>query len=309
VTRVSARDKRLRLGLLICVCAALTPRTAGQEPQPYTLTVDVPQVVLTVTVTGRDGAAVPGLQASDFAVYDEGELQQITAFSAQERPATVGLVLDNSRSMTPIRGEALRAAAAFVDVSNPEDDFFVIHFNERVRFGFGGGAFSTDRDRVRVALWQLRPDGQTALYDAVLAALRHATKGRWEKRALLVISDGGDTASRTSFDEALHGAREVGASIYAIGVYDLRDPERSPKVLRRLVRAGGGKAYFPDTASEMLPICRQIAAEIRSQYTLAFTPSDMGAEGRFHEIRVKLKEGKRLDIRTREGYYEPSGGD
>jgi VWFA-related protein len=286
---------------------AVLPLNAGQGPGQYRLSVDVPQVVLQVNVQAKKGDFVPPLEAADFVVNDQGKSQQLTAFSREERPATVGLVLDNSRSMTPRRPEVLQAAATFVNLSHPDDDFFVVHFNEQVRLGFDGARFSSDRAAVRLALWRLRPAGQTALYDAVSFALSHALEGRWQKRALLLISDGGDNASRASFEEVLIKARRLGVSIYAIGIYDLSDPDRSPKVLRSLARAGGGSASFPEAAAELAAICGQIAEEIRSQYTLAFTPSDIGIEGRFHKIRVQLKgeHAKGLIVRTREGYYEP----
>jgi VWFA-related protein len=302
---VNIRSKLYCLGALAC-CVAVLPQIAGQEPGQYRLSVDVPQVVLGVSVQSKRGELIPDLEAGDFAVYDNGKLQKLTAFSKEERPATVGVVLDNSGSMTPRRMEVLQAAVTFVNLSHPDDDFFVVHFNENVRLGFNGAQFSSDRAEVRAALWRLHPDGQTALYDAVSFALDHVRKGRWEKRALLVISDGGDTASKTNFEDVLVKARQLGASIYTIGIYDPTDPDRSPKVLRRLAQAGGGRAFFPDSAAEVTRICREIAAEIRNQYTLAFTPSETSAAGRFHKIRVRVKGegGNKLIARTREGYYE-----
>jgi Ca-activated chloride channel family protein len=285
----------------------MLPRGAAQAPGQYRLSVDVPQVVLNVTVSAKNGESIPQLEAGDFVVRDEGKPQQLTAFSKEERPATVGLVIDNSRSMTPHRPEVLQAAATFVSLSHPDDDFFVVHFNENVRLGFDGAQFSTDRTEVRMAVWRLQPAGQTALYDAVSFALGHSLEGRWEKRALLVISDGGDNASKTSFEEVHTKARSLGVSIYAIGIYDPTDPDHSPKVLRSLARAGGGTAFFPEAGRELAAICGQIAAEIRSQYTLAFTPRDISLEGKFHKIRVQVKgdRGKKLIVRAREGYYEP----
>jgi Ca-activated chloride channel family protein len=305
-TDVNIHRELLCPGVLVC-CVAVLPLSAGQAPGQYRLSVDVPQVVLNVTVQAKNGDFVPQLEAGDFAVYDQGKLRPLTAFSKEERPATVGLVLDNSRSMTPRRPEVLQAAATFVSLSHADDDFFVVHFNENVRLGFDGARFSSDRTAVRMALWRLRPAGQTALYDAVNFALGHVLEGRWERRALLMISDGGDNASKASFEEVHRKARRLGASIYAIGIYDPTDPDRSPKVLRSLAMAGGGLAFFPQAATELAAICGQIAAEIRSQYTLAFTPSDIGIEGKFHKIRVQVKgeRGKKLFVRAREGYYEP----
>ena len=300
--------EHVRLSVLACFAAWL-PLNAGQAPEPYRLTVDVPQVVLNVTVSDRSGNPVRGLEAGDFPIYDERSLRELTAFTSEDRPATIGLVLDNSRSMGPRRAEALEAATAFLDTSHPDDDFFVVHFNESVRLGFDGARFSTDKLQVRRALWGLHPDGQTALYGAVRLALKHSLEGRWEKRALLVISDGGDTASAAGFDQVLAESRRLGALIYGIGVYDPSDPNHSWEVLRRLAAAGGGRAFFPPAGADLADICKGIAAEIRSQYTLAFTPGDVGSAGKFHRIRVRIRKdfGGKLTVRAREGYYEPGG--
>jgi Ca-activated chloride channel homolog len=301
----------MRTAVLACVALAcglaVRPPGAGQGPEEFRLSVDVPQVLLNVTVHARGGGTVSDLEEANFVVYDEGKPQRLTGFSKDQRPATIGLVIDNSHSMTPRRMEVLRAALTFVNASHAEDEFFVVHFNEHARLALGEMPFSSDPDAVRQALWQLNPSGQTALYDAVDLALAHALGGRQEKRALLVISDGGDNASRTGFSEVLVKARRLGSPIYAIGIWDPADPDRSPRVLRRLASAGGGMAYFPRRGADLAEICAEIAREIQSQYTLAFAPAGMGSEGRFRKIRVEVRtaDGRRLRARTREGYYEP----
>ena len=283
-------------------------RPEGELESDFRLSVDVPRVVLSVTVLAKDGSFAPGLTKDDFMVIDDGRQQEILEFSADDRPATLGLVIDNSRSMTPQRVQVVQASVAFVSLSNAKDDFFVVHFNEHVRLGLPGNIdFASDLAKVRSALWSLDPDGQTALYDATGYALLHANEGRWNKQVLLMISDGGDTASEIDFDTVLEAARRSPALVYCIGLHDRSDPNSSPGVLRKLAAASGGRAFFPESSAEIISICRRIAEEIRRQYTIVYEPTDPGNQGRYRKIQVRLqgRENRKLMVRTREGYYEP----
>jgi Ca-activated chloride channel family protein len=219
----------------------------------------------------------------------------------------VGLIIDNSRSMGPRRTAVLTAATAFVAERHERDDFFVVHFNDRPVFGLPGGVdFSSGQHEVRDALYRLEPDGQTALHDAVGLGLDHARRGKWEKRALLVISDGGDTASHSTFADLLDRVRRSETLVYALGVYDRRNPDRSPGDLRELAKASGGKAFFPETPEGIMAACKQIAAEIRRQYTLVYAPDAPAGPDGYHRLEVRLTSGRfgRVKARVREGYFE-----
>lgn len=280
---------------------------AAAEEQDFRLSVDVRRVVLTVTVESEDDRFIGGLTKEDFRVFDNGKPQELLAFSGEDRPATVGLIIDNSRSMGPRRTAVLTAATAFVAERHARDDFFVVHFNDRPIFGLPGGVdFSSDQQEVRDALYRLEPDGQTALHDAVGLGLDHVRQGDWEKKALLVISDGGDTASRSSFKDLLDQVRRSETLVYALGVYDPRNPDRSPGDLKKLAKASGGKALFPESPEEITAACKQIAEEIRRQYTLVYAPDAPAGPDGYHRLDVRLTSGRfgRATVRVREGYYE-----
>ncbi len=301
--------------LLICLAtfAAATAQAQVSEPserdlvKPFKLTVDVPQVVIAATVTDKRGAAAPDLTRDNFEVFDDSRKQRLAGFGSRDEPVTIGIVLDNSRSMAPRRQYAISAVASFVGVSNPQDEFFVVHFNDNVRFGLDRKlSFSSELTDVRQALMQLHPEGMTALYDAVSAALDQVKKGRWDRTALLIVSDGADTASKAQFDELLRKAGSASTPIYAIGIYDDLQSDSDPKTLRKLADISGGKALFPKGA-EMLPACKLIAHDIRQQYMLSYTPTRYGEPGSFHDVKVKLlgPDTKSLRVRCRTGYYEP----
>ena len=166
----------------------------------FTISVSVDMVVLHATVRDRRGILVSGLGKDDFQVYEDGVLQQIESFSHEDIPVTVGLVVDNSGSMRPKRSEVIAASLAFARSSNAEDQIFVVSFNEKVSFGLPADTPFTDKvDQLESALSKTAADGQTALYDAVAAALDHLKKGDRDKKVLIVISDGGDNASKCNF--------------------------------------------------------------------------------------------------------------
>jgi Ca-activated chloride channel family protein len=280
---------------------------ADADTEDFRVSVDVNRVVLAVTVESKDDRFIGGLTKEDFRVFDNGRAQTLLGFSGEDRPATVGLIIDNSRSMRPRRAAVLSASSEFVAERHEADDFFVVHFNDRPAFGLPGGVdFSSDALQVSAALWRMEPDGKTALHDAVRLGLDHARRGKWEKRALLVISDGGDTASKSSFGDLLDQVRRSETLVYALGVYDRRNPDRSPGDLRELAKASGGKAFFPETPEGIMAACKQIAAEIRRQYTLVYAPDAPAGPDGYHRLEVRLTSGRfgRVKARVREGYFE-----
>ncbi len=299
-------------GLTALLALSFAPMAWGEPPDEkgdaFTLRFDVPQVVLAATVSRKNGAPAPDLTREAFEVYDNGRLQTLAGFGTRDQPANVGLVLDNSRSMGPRRRLAILATTAFVVSSHPEDDFFVVHFNDDVTFGLGGEtAFTSRHGEVRDAVMRLHPIGQTSLYDAVAQGLEHVKQGHWKRTALLVISDGADTASETTFDALLRQAGSTTTPIYAIGVYDESAADKDPKTLKRLAAISGGRALFPRDADEIRAACERIAGDIRQQYVLSYTPTGYGQPGAFHKIEIKLagQETKGLRVRARSGYYEP----
>ena len=286
-------------------------RDAEQTDQvgPYAIRTNVDLVVLRATVRDRKGAPVSGLNKESFQVYENKILQQIESFSHDDIPVTVGLVIDNSGSMRPKRSDVIGAALAFVRSSNSEDQIFVVNFNEHVSLGLPASSpFTSNAAQLETALSTNVITGMTALYDAIAAGLEHLQMGRWDKKVLIVVSDGGDNASKRNLPQVMSMVNQSNAVIYTMGIFDETDEDRNPRALKQLSRASGGEAFFPKTLQDILPICEQIAHDIRSQYTITFESTDRQQDGTYRAINVKAREtpgGKRLSVITRAGYSAP----
>ena len=308
-----ARRCVLALCFLMALSSVARPQEgpqSGSRPQgPYTIRVSVGLVVLHATVQNHRGNLVSGLGKDDFQVYEDGVLQQIQYFSHEDIPVTVGLVIDNSGSMGPKVRDVIAAALAFARSSNPQDQMFVVNFNGHVRFDLPDDKPFTDQPgQLEVALSHIKADGETALYDAIAAGLEHLKAGNRDKKVLIVISDGGDDASKKKLSQVLAMARQSDAIIYTLGLFDQNDPDKNPHVLKQLARETGGEAFLPESLSQVVPICEQIARDIRNQYTIAYIPTDRKLDGTYRAIRVKAEAPHRgrLFVRTRAGYTAPS---
>jgi len=285
--------------------------TAPQPPPPdlYTFQLNVDMVLLSATVVDRHNALVSGLAIQDFALREDGVLQQVKNFSHEDIPVTVGILVDNSSSMGSKRADVITAALSFARSSNPQDQIFVVNFNDQVTFALPPDTPFTDSpDILLQALSSIRSVGQTSLYDSIAAALEHLQRGTSDKKVLILITDGGDTASQHTLAQVTAMARQSSATIYAIGIFDPDDPDQNPDVLKRFARITGGQAFFPDSSSDIPAICQAIAHDIRNQYTLAYNPSSPPEPGRYHSISVTAAApGRgRLSVRTRAGYTVPS---
>ena len=270
----------------------------------FTLRSNVRLVLLDVSVKDNKGGLVSGLSKKDFSVLENGRPQRITVFDHEDLPVTVGILVDESRSMFPKRPQVITAATTFIEESNPLDEMFVLNFNDRVMPGLPGDVpFSADVKQLRTALYRTVPDGKTALNDAVVAGLKHLERGTRDKKTLVVISDGGDNASAHTRRETLDLVERSSATIYAIGLFEPDDPDRDPGILRQFARISGGDAYFPNSPDEMEPTCRRIAKEIRTRYSIGY-PAQAG-DGDLRHIRVAVSSRGGLVVRTRSSYrYE-----
>jgi VWFA-related protein len=230
-------------------------------------------VLLDVSVQNTKGGFASDLKRENFQVFENGRRQTITHFGKEDTPITVGLVLDDSRSMRPKRAEVINAALAFIDASNPRDEIFVTHFNDRVRHGLPAGmAFSDDPKTLRQALWKNEAEGMTAMYDGILDSLRQLELGKQDKKSLIIVSDGGDNASAYHFRDVVEAAQRSRAILYTIGVFDEEDPDRNPALLRRLAGISGGMAYVPHL-DQLAAVCRGIAQDIRNRYSIGYVPA------------------------------------
>lgn len=274
----------------------------------YTIRSEVRLVLLDVAVRDRAGNLVVGLSQENFRVTENGRSQPITVFAADDLPVTVGILVDESRSMTPKRVDVLAAAETFIQESNREDEIFVLNFNDRVMRGLPDRMlFSDNIDQLRAALNRGIPQGKTALNDAIVAGLNQLQKGRRNKKTLIVISDGGDNASRYKRRDLLDMVEGSIATIYTIGLFDPDDPERDPGLLKALARTSGGRAFFPQNPKGMVLECRDIAKEIRTRYTIGYLAPPGNGTTQLRHIRVHvLAVGRsKLSAYTRGSYrYE-----
>ena len=298
-----------------------TPQVQKQRNGQFTISTKVDLVVLPATVVDKKGRRINDLTEGDFQVYENSVPQKLSVFSHADIPVTMGIVIDDSGSMKEKRPAVNAAALAFVETSNPQDQAFIVNFND-VYYLDTPGDFAANIEDLRSALSKIDSRGGTALYDALYASLDHLRLGNRDKKTLLVITDGEDNASRYTFPELLKYAQQSNAVIYAIGLLGDESGQtglfkvhsggdrHAKKALEQLAQATGGEAYFPATLSEVDPTCRQIAHEIRNQYTLGYYPTNKAADGSYRMVRVEgFEHGtrKKLIVRTKPGYYAPRG--
>ncbi len=281
------------------------PPIEAQGPPAYQISVNVHLVVLNATVRDGKGRFASDLREQNFEVYEDGVRQTIRLFLHEDIPVTVGLVVDHSGSMRPKLAEVIAAARTFIRSSSPEDQMFVVNFNEKVTFGLPDNLPLANRpEDLTSAIANAPTAGMTALYDAVIEARKRLPAGGPEKKVLVVISDGGDNASTHTLAEVLKMAAESSILVYTIGIFDEDDRDSNPAVLRRLAGVTGGEAFFPQELKEVVAICERIARDIRNQYTIGYLSSSTARPGAYRSIRVAARAigNNKLIVRARTGY-------
>ncbi|HYR43887.1 MAG TPA: VWA domain-containing protein [Terriglobia bacterium] len=272
----------------------------------YTLSVDVDLAVFNVTVLDSDRRPVTGLTLNNFHVYEDGREQQIKIFQPEDTPSTVGLVIDNSGSMANKRRDVVNAALAFVNASRSDDEMFVVDFNRRAWLALPASMlFTSSYFDLRAVLLETRTEGTTALYDALELALGHLKEGTRQRKALVLLSDGGDNASVAKLDAVLRIAQQSSATIYCIGIYDPYAKDKNPGVLKKIAKVTGGESYFPRTSADLQNIWPRIAGTIRGQYTIGYVSTNSTHDGSYRSVRIMArgKRGRALDVRSRLGYF------
>src|SRR5690348_8129236 len=303
-------DSTSRVIALTLLAWVSLQRPAPAPPPPtglhdFVISRDVDLVVLPVTVRNREGQFVSGLEQSDFRVYENGQVQTITDFRSEDAAVSVGLVVDHSGSMIAKRKEVIEGAMAFVEESNPQDEEFIVNFADKIVLGLPSNVdFTSDANELKVALSTPSASGRTALNDAVIVALQHLDLHQASKKVVILISDGGDNASQHKFSQALRIAQGANVVIYTVGLFDEDSADKNPKALQLLAKETGGLAYFPKTSADMVRVCRQIAGDIRHQYTIAYNPPEEQTNV-YRKVRVNVvtNDQRKLDVRTRAGYY------
>jgi Ca-activated chloride channel family protein len=271
--------------------------------------VDVNLVLVPVTVTDPLNRLVTGLERQDFFVYENNALQKLKSFSAEDAPVSIGIIFDLSGSMTDKINRARNSILEFLHTANPQDEFFVIGFNDRPELLTD---FTSNVDNIESRLLTVKPGHRTALLDAIYFGLNKMKQAKNDRKALLVVSDGGDNRSRYTEGEVRAVVRESDVQIYSIGIFDQYAPTREeqlgPILLHDVSEETGGQLFRVDDLGDMADIATKISAELRNQYVLGYRSDDAKHDGKWRKLKVKLvpPEGlPQLTVHARTGYYAP----
>jgi VWFA-related protein len=282
---------------------------SNQEPARndegvYIFKKDVDEVVLHATVLDDRRRFINSLNRQDFQVFENGQPQEIKSFRREDVPVAVGIIIDNSGSMRDKRPAVNQAAINFVKSSNPEDQVFIVNFNDEY---YLDQDFTAKVASLREALEKIESRGGTAMYDAVVASAEHMKKNsRLEKKVLLVVTDGEDNASRESLEQAIRKLQEEGGpTVYSIGILGDERAKRARRALQAMAEQSGGVSFFPKDLSEVDNITQQVAHDIRNQYVIVYKSSIPKDVTGYRTVKVEAKAPgyKRLQVRTRTGYY------
>jgi Ca-activated chloride channel family protein len=321
------------LALFFCAAEVCVEQASQQDPQPgksasqtsnsqspggspeqkpggqYRLPMpDTELVSLTVTVTDGLDRLVAGLDRRNFEVYEDKVKQDISHFNIDDAPINLGIVYDVSGSMKGKLDRSRDALKAFIQTSHSDDDFFLVGFNQRANLL----AEFTDGESLINKLNLINPSGQTALYDATYIGVEKVKQGRHNRHALLLISDGQDNSSRYTYAELRKRLREAGVQIYCIGIVEMGGASggtldmQGQAMLEEIAQTTGGKAFFPRSAAELEEITTRIALELRHQYSIGYSPTNVKRDGQWHKIRVRVNAPKgfsNLKVKHKEGYY------
>ncbi len=290
------------------------PLPAKKDAKPgdkNPMRVDVDLALVNVTVTDPYNRLVTGLETDNFRVFEDNTEQEITHFSSEDVPISIGVVLDLSGSMANKIDKSRMAALQFVKTANPLDEYFVVSFNEHAELS---SPFTNSVEDIETRLMFTAARGRTALLDAIYLGLSEMRGARNQKKAVLVISDGGDNHSRYSEHDIRNFVREADTQIYAIGLYDpagsRATPEEvnGPALLSEVTDMSGGRTFAVSNLNDLPDIAIKIGMELRNQYVLGYRPSNHARDGKWRKIKVKLRHPKGLpplNVYAKSGYYSP----
>jgi Ca-activated chloride channel family protein len=288
--------------------------TPGQVIKPgQSVHIDVNLALVNVSVTDPYNRLVTGLEPDNFRVFENNVEQEILFFSSEDVPISIGVVFDLSGSMANKVGKAKEAAMEFFKTANPHDEFFLVSFNERAQLM---SSFTDSVEDLQSRLLSASPKGRTALLDAIYLGLSQMRSARNAKRALLIISDGGDNHSRYNATDIKRLVREADTQLYAIGIFDPlgyrnRTPEElgGPSLLTEVTELTGGRTFDVENVDELPDIAAKIGAELRNQYILGYRPTNKSQDARWRKIKIKLRAPKglpSLNVYAKTGYYAGS---
>ncbi len=287
--------------------------TAGVARLPEArLRVDSALALIPVHVTTADGTSVTNLARDNFQIFEDGVEQTITHFSKDDAPVSIGLVFDTSGSMNTKMRKSAVAAETFFKTANTDDEFFLVEFNDKPKLSV---PFTPDSGLISRRISRLRPFGRTSLLDAIHLAMAQMKNAHNLRKALVILSDGGDNRSRYTASEVKNAMLESDVQLYAMGIFDLDDlhkhpieEQNGPVLLEDLAEQTGGRMFTVDNPDQLARVSERISREIRSEYMLGYSPSDAERDGKFRRVKVKLNTPDLQNLRTyfRHGYYAPA---
>jgi Ca-activated chloride channel homolog len=288
---------------------AATGNAAAKAHPGAFIRMNVDMVLVPITVTDPMNRLVTGLEKEDFQIYENSGEQRISSFVSEDAPVSIGVIFDLSGSMTSKLVRARESILQFIKTANPEDEFFVIGFNDRPELIED---FTSSVEDIQARLATVRSGHRTALLDAIYYGVEKMKEAKHQRKALLVVSDGGDNRSRYTEGEVRSQVRESDVEIYSIGIFDpyAATPEErtGPQLLNELSEETGGRLYRVDDLSEMGDIAEKISTELRNQYVIGYTPKDISRDGKWRKVKVKLNPPAglpQLTVHARTGYYAP----
>jgi Ca-activated chloride channel family protein len=288
--------------LFAAVAAAQKPPPTAQDD--FTLKVDTQLVPLYVSVVDKNGKMVINIPQSSFHVFENNVEQTLKIFNREDVPVSMGIIIDNSGSMREKRPKVAAAALELVKASNPQDEVFIVDFND---VAYLDAPFTSNIKKLEQVLDKIDTRGGTAMRDAISMSIDYAkTEGKKQKKVLLVITDGNDNTSNETLEQLVRKARQSEVLIYCIGLLNDEEPREgraAKRALKMLADASGGLDYYPKTLGEVETITPQIAHEIRNQYILAYSPTNTALDGSFRAIKVTVKAPGNPAVRVRNGYY------
>jgi Ca-activated chloride channel family protein len=275
----------------------------GTENGGFVFRTEAREVTLHATVVDDRNHLVNNLDKADFTVFENDKPQKITHFHQEDFPVAIGIVIDNSGSMREKRDAVNKAALNLVRASNPDDQVFVVNFNDEY---YLDQEFTADIKKLQAALEHVEARGGTALYDAIVASADYLTHSRLQRKAIFVVTDGEDDASQETLEQAVHKLQqENGPVVYSIGLLGEEKSRRAKRALEVIAERTGGISFFPPTLDQVDEISREVAHDIRNQYTITYAPSTPKSVAGYRTIHVDAhaKPYKKLTVRTRTGYY------
>ena len=289
----------------------IAPRLRPESRPVADLRVDVPLALIPVHVTTDLGASVMNLKQENFRIFEDGVEQKITNFSSEDAPVSIGLLFDSSGSMRNKIRKSAEAAAAFFRTANTDDEFFLVEFNERAKLAV---PFTRDANLIYQHIMRTKPLGRTSLLDAIHMALTQMKAAKNLRKAIVILSDGGDNRSRYTESEIKSAMREADVQVYALGIYDpdgqpKRTPEEKngPKLLGELAQQTGGRDFTIHNLEDLPTVCERIGNELRNQYVIGYAPANDEDTGYRHvKVTVSASDMPPLHVYHRQGYLPES---